>query len=83
MNAIQRLRQNAGFTQESLAQAIGVSTSTVQTWEQDKKGREMFVTVAKLCAALGCYPGDLVDGQEISCHEVPVEEDLCMEKSND
>ncbi len=57
---IAKLRERAGLTQKDVATAVGVDISTVRNWEYGK-GTEMFVRVVKLCKALDCQPGDLLE----------------------
>ncbi len=48
-NSIRTLRKRSGFTQEQLAEALGVSVSAVHKWETDKAVPEieMLVSIAK------------------------------------
>ena len=55
------LRQQAGFTQRQLADAVGVTESTIRNWENNRNGVEWLVRVAKLCTALDCTVQELVD----------------------
>ena len=43
--SIRKLRKNAGFTQEQLAEAMGVSVSAVHKWESDKATPELEMLV--------------------------------------
>ena len=43
--SIRRLRKEAGFTQEQLAEAMGVSVSAVHKWESDKATPELEMLV--------------------------------------
>ena len=61
MSKIAELRQKNGLTQEELARAIGVGTSTVRGWERNRAFMETIVKVARLCEVLGCDPSDLYD----------------------
>jgi transcriptional regulator with XRE-family HTH domain len=49
---LRRLREAAGFTQESLAQKAGMSVGNVRNYEQGIR-LPSFPAVVKLCAALG------------------------------
>ncbi len=42
---IRRLRKGAGFTQEQLAEALGVSVSAVHKWESGKAVPELTMLV--------------------------------------
>ncbi len=57
---IKALREKAGYTQESLAHKLGVSLSSVQSWERGKNGLWGFYWAIKLCRALNCNIEDLL-----------------------
>lgn len=57
---IEALRRNAGLTQRQLAEAVGVTEATLRNWEKNRNSVELFQRVARLCAALGCKPEDLI-----------------------
>ena len=61
VSKIAELRQKHGLTQEELARAIGVGTSTVRGWERNRAFMETIVKVARLCEVLGCDPSDLYE----------------------
>lgn len=50
---LKTLRLDKNLTQKGLASSVGVSTATVQFWENDTKKPSMGAIVS-LCAALGC-----------------------------
>jgi transcriptional regulator with XRE-family HTH domain len=50
---LKQLREAAGLTQVSLAQAAGVSLRSFQQWEQGKR-TPLFDAVVKIADALGC-----------------------------
>lgn len=57
-NKMARLRQEAGLTQQQLANKIGVDLRTVRRWESGMtpSGRSLI----KLAAALGCHVEELI-----------------------
>ena len=57
--SIRRLRKEAGFTQEQLAEAMGVSVSAVHKWESDKATPELEMLVDKKFWPMPSY-GDLI-----------------------
>ncbi|MCG8363837.1 MAG: helix-turn-helix transcriptional regulator [Pseudanabaenales cyanobacterium] len=61
MSRIAVLRKAAGLTQRQLADAVEVTETTIRNWENNRSGLEMFIAVARLCHALECKPGDLVE----------------------
>ena len=46
---------------KDLAQTIGLSETQLSLFRSGKVRGIRFETLAKLCAALGCRPGDLLD----------------------
>jgi len=54
------LRDKAGLTQLELAQAVGVTESTISNWEKGRNSLVWFERVAKLCKKLNCTPEDLI-----------------------
>ena len=65
MSKIAELRQKTGLTQEELARAIGVGTSTVRGWERNRAFVETIVKVARLCEVLDCEPTDLYKVEDL------------------
>lgn len=55
---IKELRKDAGLTQVQLADALGVSQSTVAAWESGEKYPRASILPA-LATALGCTVNDL------------------------
>lgn len=68
MNKLKGCRQSVGITQSALAERAGVSTRTLQDYEQGRKPLEKAaaITVLNIARALGCSVEDLIDqaGQE-------------------
>ncbi|NEO87721.1 MAG: helix-turn-helix transcriptional regulator [Spirulina sp. SIO3F2] len=58
---IAALREEIGLTQQELAVYIGVSTNTIQNWENGKAGIDQFEKIIKLCTVLGCELEDLIE----------------------
>ena len=50
-----------GMTGKELARRVGLSETQLSLFRSGKVRGIRFVTLAKLCAALACRPGDLVD----------------------
>ena len=55
-----RLRTGERVTYESLAQATGLSPRTLESLASRPGYNTTLDTVARLCCALGCEPGDLL-----------------------
>ncbi len=55
---LQRLRREAGLTQTQMARTLGVSQPTLNRLENAGQNTTLR-TLAQLCRALGCEPGDL------------------------
>lgn len=56
--SLQRLRQEAGLTQAEMARALGISRPTLNRLESASQNMTLR-TLAQLCRALRCEPGDL------------------------
>lgn len=54
-------RKATGLSQAELAKRMQVNQQQVSEWENGKKELRA-LTVGKLANALGCSPGDLLDG---------------------
>lgn len=72
-----RLRKRAGYTQESLAEALGVSRQAVSKWESGQAMPEA-ATLVELADLLGCsldqlMRQDLADELPVPAEEVPLE----------
>lgn len=50
-----------GLKARDLAQEVGLSETQLSLFRSGKVKGIRFRTLAKLCAALGCKPGDLLD----------------------
>jgi transcriptional regulator with XRE-family HTH domain len=59
---IAQIREQRGLTQRQLAEVVGVTEATIANWERGRSGAEWFIRLSKLCQALECQPGDLLDG---------------------
>lgn len=51
----------AGLTGKELAERVGVSETQLSLFRSGKVKGVRFSTLAKMCRALGCRPGDLLD----------------------
>lgn len=60
VSKVAELRKRLGLTQRQLADAVGVTESTISNWEQGRNSLEWLERVAKLCRALQCTPDDLI-----------------------
>ncbi|HTL14606.1 MAG TPA: helix-turn-helix transcriptional regulator [Thermomonas sp.] len=50
-----------GMTARELAATVGISETQMSLFRSGKVKGIRFRTLARLCAALGCVPGDLLD----------------------
>lgn len=50
-----------GLKARDLAQTVGLSETQLSLFRSGKVKGIRFATLARLCAALGCRPGDLLD----------------------
>lgn len=57
-DVLQRLRREAGLTQAQMARLLGVSRPTLTRLENASQNMTLR-TLAQLCRALRCEPGDL------------------------
>ena len=55
-----RLRRERGWTQEKLAEVVGVEPVTISRWERGHRGMSV-ATLARLADALGIQLADLLD----------------------
>lgn len=62
------------MTQLELAQAVGVTESTISNWEKGRNALVWFERVAKLCKTLNCAPDDLIDYVSVEEDQPNVEE---------
>ena len=60
MPRVAELRKRESLTQLELAQAVGVTESTISNWEKGRNSLVWFERVAKLCKKLNCTPEDLI-----------------------
>lgn len=60
VSKVAELRKAAQLTQLELAQAVGVTESTIANWEKGRNALVWFERVAKLCKTLDCSPEDLI-----------------------
>ena len=58
---IRKARRDHGWTQDELANAVGVSRSAVAQWETDRAG-QLRDNLTSIAAALGLPVAELVDG---------------------
>ncbi|WP_186046464.1 helix-turn-helix domain-containing protein [Burkholderia gladioli] len=56
-----RKRTGVRFTYQTLAEASGLSVSTLQSLAARPTYNTRLSTIERLCIALGCQPGDLLE----------------------
>ena len=64
---LRRLRVKKGLSQTELASLSGIPVKTIQGFEQNKScidGAKLN-TICRLCAALGCKVGDILEDAEL------------------
>lgn len=61
VSKVAELRKRLGMTQRQLADAVGVTESTISNWEQGRNSLEGLERFVKLCRVLQCTPDDLVE----------------------
>ncbi|MBW4422222.1 MAG: helix-turn-helix domain-containing protein [Myxacorys californica WJT36-NPBG1] len=61
VSKVAELRRKADLTQLELAQAVGVTESTISNWEKGRNALVWFERVARLCKTLECSPEQLID----------------------
>jgi DNA-binding Xre family transcriptional regulator len=59
-----RKRTGVRFTYQTLAEASGLSISTLQSLAARPSYNTRLSTIERLCIALGCQPGDLLEVKE-------------------
>ena len=64
-SALIHLRQKRGFTQEKLANLIGVDMRTIRNWEKNRTAVQDKEAFRLLCEALDCEPEDLLEDVSI------------------
>ena len=57
---LQEVRKSQGLSQNDLARLIQMSPQNIQKIEQGDAKSLTFITLERLCKALGCQPGDLL-----------------------
>lgn len=65
------LRKSHRLSQRQLAALAGVRPDTISALERGQSTGIQFDTLARICEALNCQPGDLFE-LELDEHEVPV-----------
>lgn len=58
--AEKEIRDHRKYTYRNIAEAIGVSTSTLVKWNKDEVETISAVTLSAFCKWLDCQPGDLL-----------------------
>jgi DNA-binding Xre family transcriptional regulator len=58
---VYRLRTGTRLTYASLAELTGIAEATLQSLAARPDYNTRLSTIARLCAALGCVPGDLLE----------------------
>jgi predicted transcriptional regulators len=71
---IAQKRQAKNFTQEQLAEKLGVSNKTISKWENGKCMPDYSI-IQKLCDALGVTLPELMDGEDAADSSVRVYDD--------
>lgn len=67
---LKKLRERAGLTQRQLADALGVTVTTVSSWERGvKKPSLSFAQVQKVINTLSCTLEELVEATQPTEHE--------------
>ena len=57
---LQEVRKSKGLSQNDLARLTQMSPQNIQKIEQGDAKSLTFITLGRLCKALGCQPGDLL-----------------------
>ena len=70
--ALPRLRAQRRLSQRQLAALAGMRPDTISALERGDTRGIQFDTLARLCEALDCTPGDLLLFEPADDHEVPV-----------
>lgn len=70
-DGLKRARRAFGYTQETLADALGVSSETIRNWEQPaRKIMPSMETFLKLCDFFDCDPDYLLNVTDCKKHDV-------------
>ena len=64
---IKALREAAGFTQQALADAAGISRSTLVRIELGLGIRPGYQNIQRIASALHCRPEDIVSTSALNC----------------
>ncbi|MBD2256429.1 helix-turn-helix transcriptional regulator [Pseudanabaena sp. FACHB-2040] len=68
---LKQLRERAGLTQRQLADVLGVTVTTISSWERGvKKPSLSFAQVQKIIETLGCTLAELVEATQPGDNEV-------------
>ncbi len=68
---IAKLREQKGLTQRQLADAVGVTETTIANWEKGRSGTDWFVRISKLCQALDVDPTSLYQDVPVAGSDSP------------
>lgn len=60
---LRKLRKQAGYTQLTFAEKLGISRQTVVEWEKPQGDRPDFVNLLGIVTVLGCTWNKLMDGE--------------------
>ena len=74
---IRRARRDLGWTQQQLADAIGVCRSAVAQWETDRSGQEL-ENLSRVATALDIDLEWLIDGVERRARQIATKSELRM-----
>jgi putative transcriptional regulator len=66
------LRAERQLSQRKLAEMARLRPDTISALERGETSAIQFETLARLCEALKCEPGDLLNKLERDTHQVPV-----------
>ena len=58
---IKHYRLKAGYTQEQLAEKVGITLANLSILKTNKAKAVRFSTLDAICKALNCQPGDLLE----------------------
>jgi putative transcriptional regulator len=72
VSQVAKLRELAGLTQRQLADAVGVTESTIRNLEKNRNGIEQIERVVRLCRVLNCGAEDLIEYKSVEGGEIPV-----------
>lgn len=77
-NRITKYRKEKGFTQEGLAEKLGVSSQAVSKWENDISCPDISL-LPKLCKILGITTDELLTGNSAGVRMLPEQERKSLE----